>query len=171
MQGRLYVVPTGLLRNWQVLCFKVKKGLSHFEKFGSSTGAHCCQCNRVLDYHISYEIGIESCIPLQGLDHVMFVAATGNRLLLRQYAIAFKKSGAQVPRTELAEIGPRIDFSIRRSRGAPDEIQTQSMKQPKLDKKKVSHHRQVAGVGLHKLQLNAQAVTDCTGFSCTTVGQ
>lgn len=124
-----------------------------------------------MDYHISYEIGIESCIPLQGLDHVMFVAATGNRLLLRQYAIAFKKSGAQVPRTELAEIGPRIDFSIRRSRGAPDEIQTQSMKQPKLDKKKVSHHRQVAGVGLHKLQLNAQAVTDCTGFSCTTVGQ
>ncbi len=74
---------------------------------------------------------------LQGLDHVMFVAATGNRLLLRQYAIAFKKSGAQVPRAELAEIGPRIDFSIRRSRGAPDEIQTQSMKQPKLDKKKV----------------------------------
>ncbi len=74
----------------------------------------------------------------------MFVAATGNRLLLRQYAIAFKKSGAQVPRTELAEIGPRIDFSIRRSRGAPDEIQTQSMKQPKLDKKKVSHHCQVA---------------------------
>lgn len=89
-------------------------------------------------------VGNESCIPLQGLDHVMFVAATGNRLLLRQYAIAFKKSGAQVPRTELAEIGPRIDFSIRRSRGSPDEIQTQSMKQPKLDKKKVSHHCQVA---------------------------
>lgn len=80
------------------------------------------------------------CTLPQGLDHVMFVAATGNRLLLRQYAIAFKKSGALVPRTELAEIGPRIDFSIRRSRGAPGEIQTQSMKQPKLEKKKVCHN-------------------------------
>lgn len=75
-------------------------------------------------------------INLKGLDHVMFVAATGDRLLLRQYAIAFKRSGAQVPRTELAEIGPRVDFSLRRSRPAPDEIQMQSMKQPKLEKKK-----------------------------------
>ncbi len=121
-----------------------EKGLIAFWGVGSSRGAHCCECNRILSYCASFEIGIESCIPLQGLDHVMFVAATGNRLLLRQYAIAFKRSGAQVPRTELAEIGPRIDFSIRRSRGAPNEILTQSMKQPKLDKKKVSHRCQVA---------------------------
>lgn len=74
---------------------------------------------------------------LQGLSQVIFVVATGKQLLFRQYAIAFKKSGAQVPRTELAEIGPRFDFSIRRSRAAPEEIQTQSMKQPKVEKKKV----------------------------------
>ena len=74
---------------------------------------------------------------LQGLSQVIFVVATGKQVLFRQYAIAFKKSGAQVPRTELAEIGPRFDFSIRRSRAAPDEIQTQSMKQPKVEKKKV----------------------------------
>ena len=74
---------------------------------------------------------------LQGLSQVIFVVATGKQLLFRQYAIAFKKSGAQVPRTELAEIGPRFDFSIRRSRAAPDEIQTQSMKQPRVEKKKV----------------------------------
>lgn len=109
------------------------------------------------------EIGIECCVPLQGLDHVMFVAATGNRLLLRQYAIAFKKSGAQVPRTELAEIGPRIDFSIRRSRAAPDEIQTQSMKQPKLDKKKVSQYCQVAA--------KCTSLPGCMGFSCMTFEQ
>ena len=63
--------------------------------------------------------------------------AVGKQLLFRQYAIAFKKSGALVPRTQLAEIGPRFDFSIRRSRAAPEELQTQSMKQPKVDKKKV----------------------------------
>lgn len=74
---------------------------------------------------------------LQGLTQVIVVVAAGKQLLFRQYAIAFKKSGAQVPRTELAEIGPRFDLSIRRSRAAPDEIQTQSMKQPKVEKKKV----------------------------------
>ena len=74
---------------------------------------------------------------LQGLSQVIVIVAAGKQLLFRQYAIAFKKSGAQVPRTELAEIGPRFDFSIRRSRAAPDEIQTQSMKQPKIEKKKV----------------------------------
>lgn len=76
----------------------------------------------------------------QGLSQVIFVVATGKQLLFRQYAIAFKKSGAQVPRTELAEIGPKIDFSIRRSRAAPEEIQTQSMKQPKVEKQKVDWH-------------------------------
>lgn len=109
-------------------------------------------------------------INLKGLDHVMFVAATGNRLLLRQYAIAFKKSGAQVPRTELAEIGPRIDFSIRRSRAAPDEIQTQSMKQPKLDKKKEKNvsfdslEGKVGRVYMPKQDLNSMALNKMKGL-------
>ena len=74
---------------------------------------------------------------LQGLDHVMFVAASGTKLLLRQYSIAFKKSGTTVPRTELTEMGPRIDFAVRRTRPAPEELHNQSMKQAKTEKKKV----------------------------------
>ena len=83
-------------------------------------------------------------VMAQGLDHVIVVVASGKQLLFRQYSIAFKKSGAQVPRTELAEVGPRFDFSVRRSRAAPDEIQTQSMKQPKVEKKKVRFHESSA---------------------------
>ena len=140
MHGRLYVVPTGPMCN-RCFCVLVKEGCLNS---GESAAAQGLIVINDCGLACAVEIGYESYTPLQGLDHVMFVAATGNRLLLRQYAIAFKKSGAQVPRTELAEIGPRIDFSIRRSRAAPDEIQTQSMKQPKLDKKKVSLHCQVA---------------------------
>lgn len=92
-------------------------------------------CSLLNCSHSCLDSGVHA--VLQGLSQVIFVVATGKQLLFRQYAIAFKKSGAQVPRTELAEIGPRIDFSIRRSRAAPDEIQTQSMKQPKVEKKKV----------------------------------
>ena len=88
------------------------------------------------------DLVLSSCAGLvQGLDHIIFVVATGKQLLFRHYSIAFKKSGAQVPRSELTEMGPRFDFSLRRSRAAPEEIQAQSMKQPKIEKKKVgSNH-------------------------------
>ena len=76
-------------------------------------------------------------LPVQGLDHVMFVAASGTKLLLRQYSIGFKKSGTTTPRTELTEMGPRIDFTVRRTRPAPEELHNQSMKQAKTEKKKV----------------------------------
>lgn len=79
----------------------------------------------------------------------MFVAAAGKKLLLRQYSVGFKKSGTQVPRTELTEMGPRIDFSVRRCKPAPEEILTQSMKQPKLDKKKVCSHVYLTLVAPH----------------------
>ena len=36
------------------------------------------------------------CLRLQGLDHVIFVAAVDSRLLFKTYAIRLKKSGTQV---------------------------------------------------------------------------
>lgn len=109
-------------------------------------------------------------INLKGLDHVIVVIATGKQLLFRHYSIALKKSGAQVPRTELAEVGPRFDFSVRRSRAAPDEFQTQSMKQPKIDKKKeknVSYDSLEGKVGriyMPKQDLNSMALNKMKGL-------
>lgn len=109
-------------------------------------------------------------INLKGLSQVIFVVATGKQLLFRQYAIAFKKSGAQVPRTELAEIGPRFDFSIRRSRAAPEEIQTQSMKQPKVEKKKEKNvgydslEGKVGRIYMPKQDLNSMALNKMKGL-------
>jgi len=37
------------------------------------------------------------------------------RVYFRHYAIQLKRSGTRLPRVELAEIGPRIDLSVRRS--------------------------------------------------------
>ena len=73
----------------------------------------------------------------------MFVAASGTKLFLRQYSIAFKKSGTTIPRTELTEMGPRIDFAVRRTRSAPEELQNQSMKQ---EKKKVQTRHCICAV-------------------------
>ncbi|MEW5301825.1 MAG: hypothetical protein WDW38_008456 [Sanguina aurantia] len=76
-------------------------------------------------------------VNLAGLDRVMVAAALGdNRLLLRQYAIKFRKSGGKVPRVALQEMGPRLEMATRRCRAPPMDLQTEAMKQPKLGKKK-----------------------------------
>lgn len=44
---------------------------------------------------------------------------------------ALKKSGGRTPRVELVEIGPSIDFSMRRSHLASDGLMKEALKQPK----------------------------------------
>ncbi len=76
------------------------------------------------------------------------MALDDTRLQLRQYSIRFKKSGTRIPRVVLAEMGPRVSFSVRRYRLPPTDLQQEALKQPKLGKKKVRHiggRRRAAG--------------------------
>ncbi|EIE24419.1 Brix-domain-containing protein [Coccomyxa subellipsoidea C-169] len=75
-------------------------------------------------------------INLKGVDHVIFVAAMDRKLLLRPYAIRFKKSGTKIPRVELAEMGPEMDLSIRRTRPAAADLEKEAMKRALIHKKK-----------------------------------
>eukprot|EP00879_Flechtneria_rotunda_P021146 GHRR01022278.1.p3 GENE.GHRR01022278.1~~GHRR01022278.1.p3 ORF type:complete len:158 (+),score=66.93 GHRR01022278.1:1234-1707(+) len=80
-----------------------------------------------------------SSVNLAGLDRVLMAFAAGGSersLLLRQYRIAFKKSGTKVPRVALAEMGPSIDCVLRRSRLPPVDLEKEALKQPKITKKK-----------------------------------
>ena len=43
----------------------------------------------------------------------------------------------QIPRVELAEMGPSLDLTLRRLQPAGPDLQREAMKQPKLTKKKV----------------------------------
>ncbi|WIA12819.1 hypothetical protein OEZ85_006448 [Tetradesmus obliquus] len=78
-------------------------------------------------------------VNLAGLDRVLvaYAAGTSERsLLLRQYKIAFKKSGTKVPKVSLTEMGPSIDCVLRRSRLPAVDLEKEALKQPKLTKKK-----------------------------------
>lgn len=66
-------------------------------------------------------------VNLKGLDRLIICTAAGGKLLLRQCQVLFKRSGVRTPRVELAEIGPSMDFSVRRSRAAPPDVQKQAM--------------------------------------------
>jgi ribosome production factor 2 len=70
-------------------------------------------------------------ISLRGLEHVLSFTAVGNQVYMRSYRVALKKSGTRTPRVELVEMGPSIDFSMRRSHLASDDLMKEALKQPK----------------------------------------
>jgi uncharacterized membrane protein YgcG len=63
---------------------------------------------------------------LKGLDRVIIATAVGQRVLFRQCATRFKKSGTKLPRVELEEMGPRFDLLVRRARDAPPELRKEA---------------------------------------------
>lgn len=71
-------------------------------------------------------------IRLQGIEHVLsFTLTDDNQILMRSYKVALKKSGLKTPRIEVHEIGPRIDFSVRRTKIASEDLYKLARKQPK----------------------------------------
>jgi len=47
------------------------------------------------------------------------------------YSTRLKKSGSRLPRVELEEMGPSIDFEIRRSKEAARDVMREAMKVPR----------------------------------------
>uniref|UniRef100_A0A0M3I369 Ribosome production factor 2 homolog n=1 Tax=Ascaris lumbricoides TaxID=6252 RepID=A0A0M3I369_ASCLU len=70
-------------------------------------------------------------VRLQGLEMVISLSAIGNKLLFRTYRVCLKKSESTLPRVELVETGPRIDFSIQRTKLASEDLFKAALKQPK----------------------------------------
>ncbi|RZF42489.1 hypothetical protein LSTR_LSTR004408 [Laodelphax striatellus] len=70
-------------------------------------------------------------VRLQGLEHVLMftVDDSGEKIYMRSYKILLKKSGQKSPRVELEEIGPSIDFKLRRTKLASDDLFSRSCKQ------------------------------------------
>ncbi|KAG1660889.1 hypothetical protein FOA52_015931 [Chlamydomonas sp. UWO 241] len=87
----------------------------------------------LLDYFRGEQV---SQINLAGFDRVIVVTALSETsVLLRQYVIKMKKSGTKLPRIELEEMGPRLDFSVRRHRVPPPDVQKEACIVAKVGKK------------------------------------
>lgn len=76
-------------------------------------------------------------LNLAGLDRAyVCTAVSSNRVFLTQCAIRLKKSGTVVPRIELIEVGPSMDFVVRRHRLPNDSLRKEAMKTAKDHPKK-----------------------------------
>ena len=74
-------------------------------------------------------------IDLEGLTHSIFVTAVdqdnATRIYVRTHAIQLKKSGTKCPRVELEEMGPHMDFELRRVRNAESSLMKEALRIPK----------------------------------------
>jgi len=70
-------------------------------------------------------------VRLAGIEHVLQFTAVENKVLFRSYKISLKKSGTRIPRVELEEIGPSVDWVVRRSQLASDDLFKTACKQVK----------------------------------------
>jgi len=70
-------------------------------------------------------------VRLAGIEHVIQITAVEKKVLFRSYRIILKKSGTRIPRVELEEIGPSIDWVLRRSQLASDDLFKTACKQVK----------------------------------------
>ena len=77
-------------------------------------------------------------VDVEGLQYMICVSAgeegeseLGPKIHLRVYLIRTKRSGQKVPRIDVEEMGPRIDFRVGRLRQAEESIMKEALKRPK----------------------------------------
>lgn len=79
-----------------------------------------------------------SAIDVEGLRYMVNVAAaepsdreTAPVVHLRVHLIRTRKSGQKLPRVEVEEMGPRIDFRVRRVQEADEGMMKEALKKPR----------------------------------------
>jgi len=75
-------------------------------------------------------------LDLSGLEYVIICFSQEQRVFFRVYRLVFKKSGSKIPNVQLEEIGPSIDFTLRRFRSASSEVWKEAIKLPREQMKR-----------------------------------
>jgi len=104
-------------------------------------------------------------VPLTALEHVISITAgpmtESNPLPLvhfRVYTVKLLSSGSKVPRIQLTEMGPSIDFSMRRIQEADGEMLRAALKRAKIEKKVVE-----SGLGRKRKNIETDGMGDRVG--------
>lgn len=112
-------------------------------------------------------------LNLAGLDHAyVCTAVSSNRVLFTHCALRLKKSGTIVPRMELVEVGPSMDFVVRRHRLPNESLRKEAMKTAKdQSKKKVDSLDIILLFHYMSLKWKITVVWPCFCLQVKNVGQ
>lgn len=105
-------------------------------------------------------------IDVEGLQYIVSVTAeeavSGGdvkpAIHLRVYLIHTKRSGQRLPRVEVEEIGPRMNFRVGRMKEADEAMQKEAMKKPKGGEEKTKKNISMGSMGdkVGRLHLSRQ---------------
>lgn len=92
-----------------------------------NSGDHKLLRQMLLDVFAARDV---SGVSLQGLDHVLLVAASGASIFFRGYSMTFMRADGRIPRVELTAMGPHMDLAIRRVQHASASLEKEAMRIP-----------------------------------------
>ncbi|KAF2270417.1 Brix-domain-containing protein [Lojkania enalia] len=85
-----------------------------------------------------FKIEDAKAVDAAGLQYIISISAEEEeeglpapKIHLRAYLIKTKQSGQKLPRVEVEEMGPRLDFTVGREKFADDDMWKEAMKKPK----------------------------------------
>ncbi|ORY60170.1 Brix domain-containing protein [Pseudomassariella vexata] len=108
-------------------------------------------------------------IDVEGLSYIVAISAdepTGNEVKpaihLRVYTISTKRSGQRLPRVEIEECGPRMDFRVGRMQEPDEAMWKEALKKPKsgLEKTKKNVTTDTIGDKLGRIHLGRQDLSE-----------
>lgn len=133
--------------------------LFHGDPFSDPANAEMQRLkNLLIDFFRGPEV---TNIRLAGVEHLIQVTAVGPRVLLRSYKIHLGKSASRLPRVELEEIGPSIDWRLRRSQLASEDLYKEACRQlanVRKQKKVKNISEDVFGTKHAKIHIDAQQI-------------
>ncbi|KAK6731001.1 hypothetical protein RB195_007458 [Necator americanus] len=97
-------------------------------------------------------------VRLQGLEMLISFTAKENIIYMRVYRVLLLKSATNVPRIELLEMGPSIDFKVDRTKLASDSLFKAACKKPKalMAKRRKNMSEDVFGNQLARIHVGKQ---------------
>ncbi|KAI9838702.1 MAG: hypothetical protein M1819_005016 [Sarea resinae] len=108
-------------------------------------------------------------VDVEGLQYMVSISAgeevegePAPRIHLRVYLIKTKKSGQKLPRVEVEEMGPRMDFRVGRIKEADEAMMKEALKRPKQlePKQKKNVETDIVGDKMGRIHLGRQDLGD-----------
>lgn len=109
-------------------------------------------------------------IDVEGLQYLVSISAeepVGNddvkpQIHMRLYLISTKRSGQKMPRVEVEEMGPRMDFRVGRSQQPDEAVWKEAMRKPRGNEEKTKKNVSTDTMGdkLGRIHLGRQDLTE-----------
>jgi len=131
----------------------------HGDSFSDPANAEMQRLKNVLiDFFRGPEV---TNIRLAGVEHAIQFTAVGSKVLMRSYRIVLSKSATRIPRVDMEEIGPRINWKVRRTQLASDDLYKEACKQianVRKQKKVKNISEDVFGTKHAKVHIDSQQI-------------